>query len=112
MEFNKEISTREIYLTRYSIKDAPVTTSVPDSPVYYLQIDTLSSERWIHSDNLTGAPLLLDGSYTAVNLARPIHVASGPRYNTRTTKLRMRLCDNAGADASYSNVVLCFEFAV
>lgn len=94
---------RNIWLLGYVIKGAPVTGSVPDSPIFNMQFDNLnaSANVWIRNDgNGSAVPLIVSGSYTAVQLAKPLHVCNSSAATQE--KFHLVVKDTAGNPATYT----------
>jgi hypothetical protein len=99
----------KLFLFEYTIKGAPQTLSVPDNVFYNLIIEDSPaySSQYIRNDQRPGIPLALTGGFTHIECLPPLEVARGS--NDKLHHFRMRIPDQNGNPAVFSDIALCFQ---
>lgn len=108
IDLNADVVGSRMYITQYTIRGAPTTGGVPDSPIYLLDFPDMTATHfnsWVHANGRRGFPLQLDGDYTSVRLTPPMHVMhTESRTNDviNLQKFRVSISDMNGNPALFT----------
>jgi hypothetical protein len=116
VELDGSHHARKLYLTEYIFKGVPVTSGIPDSPIYSLVFENsqFQPNKISRTDRLSGIPLGLDtGTYTHHRVNPPIEIADfgGDSNNTRNLhNAHIRVVDQNNNNAIYTDAIFWFYF--